>query len=395
LSKAQVRVAVQQHFLSHYREPIFSLMSSQVGPLPHYTFFSGTTSPEGVAIIDEEKLGLNVGGKKRIRWRSVKNWWLGKTFLFQPGVVSLGMSRDYDCIIYLGSMYHLSTWLSAILAKISGKRVLMWTHGYLKEERGPRGYLRALFYRLADGLLLYGDRGRELLLRRGFDASRLYVVFNSLDYQAQRAIRAEWGWERLHELRGELFADPNASILIFTGRLTKRKGLDLIFCAQDALRSQGVSVNAIIVGDGPDKARLIDFMQRLNLSRNVWFVGECYDEKVLGPLLMASDLCVSPGEVGLTCIHAMAYGTPVATHDDADTQGPECEAIVPGETGVLFKKGDCRALSRGISKFLKGRAPRETVARRCINAVEISYSPENQLRILNGAVAGLEAGELR
>ncbi|MCK7575648.1 MAG: hypothetical protein MZV65_06990 [Chromatiales bacterium] len=84
-----------------------------------------------------------------------------KVILFQPGIIALAFSKRYQCIIFLGSVYHITTWIAAITAKISGKRVLMWTHGYLKEELGLKGYIREIFYRLADGLLLYGNRAKK------------------------------------------------------------------------------------------------------------------------------------------------------------------------------------------------------------------------------------------
>ena len=38
-------------------------------------------------------------------------------------------------------------------------------------------------------------------------------------------------------------------------------------------------------------------------------------------------MCVSPGNVGLTAIHSLTYGTPVLTHDNFNFQMPEAEAI--------------------------------------------------------------------
>jgi glycosyltransferase involved in cell wall biosynthesis len=41
------------------------------------------------------------------------------------------------------------------------------------------------------------------------------------------------------------------------------------------------------------------------------FYGESYNERELAPLIALADVCVSPGNVGLTAIHALTYGTPV------------------------------------------------------------------------------------
>jgi len=384
-------VAVQQHFLSHYRERIFSLMSSQESPLPHYTFFSDTTSAEGIVTIEKKILVSDVVNGKGIRWKPVTNVMIGKVILFQTKIIGIAFLRKYDCIIYLGCMYHVTTWISALLAKLFGKRVLMWTHGYLKEEKGFKGYVREIFYRLADGLLLYGNRGRSLLINRGFHPDKLYVVYNSLNYDLQKSIRKIWDVPRLKTLRCEHFSSPDLPVLVFTGRLTKQKRLDLIFSAQMKLQTMGVMVNVLILGDGPDKQNLMNFVDSSNLTAYVKFFGACYDENIIGPLLMMSDICVSPGEVGLTCIHSLAYGTPVITHDDPERQVPEWEAIVPGLTGALFAIGDFNALAHSILDWLNNGLTREVVASNCICTIEKFYTPESQLSVINRAVAGLPA----
>ena len=57
-------------------------------------------------------------------------------------------------------------------------------------------------------------------------------------------------------------------------------------------------------------------MENLNLQDQIWFYGACYDESKLGELIFNADLCVSPGNVGLTAVHSMGYGTPVITHNN-------------------------------------------------------------------------------
>lgn len=387
----QISVAVQQHFLSHYRQRVFSLMSSQASPCPRYTFYSDTRSPEGIVTIDKDILIPELLDGKGIRWKKVHNWWLGKIILFQPEVITLGISSQHDCIIYLGSMYHVTTWLSAILAKITGKKVLMWTHGYLKEEPGFKGYMREVFYRMADGLLLYGQRGKKIMENRGFDSKKLYVVYNSLDYDYQKSIRLQYTADQLNALRQTHFENHTFPVLVFTGRVTKRKGLELIFQAQHELRLMGMLTNVLVIGDGPDKDRLEKLVESLGLSSNVNFIGACYDEDIIGPLLMMSDICVSPGEVGLTCIHSMAYGIPVITHDDPNSQGPEWEAIIQGVTGAVFQKGDFKSLANTISEWLSAGLSKNNVSKNCTYIVENYYSPENQLTIINRAVNGLVA----
>ena len=54
----------------------------------------------------------------------------------------------------------------------------------------------------------------------------------------------------------------------------------------------------------------------------------------------------------ILAIHALAYGTPVITHDDLDRQMPEVEVISEGLTGAFFKHGDVADLAENDKIFV-------------------------------------------
>ena len=114
-------------------------------------------------MIDIEKVKIPVE-KGGLRWKLVKNTWFGKKLLWQSGLVKLALSREFDVVIYLGVVYHLSTWVSCFLARLSGKRTYMWSHGFLRKEVGLKGDVRSIFYGLCDGMLLYHHRARDILI---------------------------------------------------------------------------------------------------------------------------------------------------------------------------------------------------------------------------------------
>lgn len=55
-------------------------------------------------------------------------------------------------------------------------------------------------------------------------------------------------------------------------------------------------------------------------------------------LIYNADLCVAPGNIGLTAMHAMMFGCPCISHNDFSWQMPEFEAIVPYKTGNFLKE---------------------------------------------------------
>jgi glycosyltransferase involved in cell wall biosynthesis len=279
-----------------------------------------------------------------------------------------------------------------MIARMKGKRILMWSHGFLKEENGIKGFMRTLFYRLSDGMLLYGNRAKNILINKGFDPSNLYVVYNSLDYDLQCKIRDNINESMLAEYR-IIFIHPMLPMLIYIGRLTANKKLDMLINAAKRLHSRGMRVNVLIVGDGPVFEALKKYSEDLGLKEYVVFYGACYKEEEIGILIRMSDVCVAPGEVGLTCMHSLIYGTPVITHDNSNMQGPEWEAIIPGETGDLYKYGEIENLSLVIETWLNKRGSKENIAKACQRIIDQYYNPHYQIEVINRAVRGVPSFE--
>jgi glycosyltransferase involved in cell wall biosynthesis len=323
-----------------------------------------------------------------LRWRTVRNRWFGDNILWQHGVLRLALSNEYDAIIFLGSVYFLSTWVAAPIARLRGKRVLMWTHGFLKRERGLKGLARRVFYRLAHGLLLYGEHAKKIAVEAGFDPKTLYVIYNSLDYDRQVQCRQRLTPELLRGVRDRLFPGNDRPVLLWIGRLTPHKQLSMILTAVEILRERGIEVNALFVGDGPERPRLEEHVRRANLGTRVHFHGPAYEEEEIGPLIALSDLCIGPGEIGLTCMHALAYGTPVITHDDPEQQMPEFEAVVPGRTGLFFERGSVDDLADRIQQWLREHPNREANRESCQEIIELHYNPGYQRELINTAIMG-------
>ncbi len=372
------RVAVVYHFFAHYRSAIMqALLDCQNSDY----FLVGDRSDPDHSIEawqpPEEKLLFTPCVK------------ITPTLLWQKGLVRLSLRRDINVLIFLGNANFLSTWVATIMAKLTGKRVLFWTHGWLQYEQGMKAVLRNLFYRLADGLLLYGNRAKRIGVQNGFAAETLYVAYNSLDYQTQKEIRIGTSYDRLKHVRRQLFPNSQAPVLICMGRLIKPKDFGLLLEAMFLLQGQDFKSCLLLVGEGPERQSLAERARELGLTVN--FYGACYDEARLAELIMCANVTVSPGQVGLAAMHSLAYGTPVITHNDPASQGPEWEAILPGQTGDLFKRGDVKDLADTIHKWCLRAWPDMNVSRACTALIERHYNPAFQKAIIERSVAGLPA----
>jgi glycosyltransferase involved in cell wall biosynthesis len=307
-------------------------------------------------------------------------------------LIGLGLRRDLDAVIYLGNPYFVSTWISALLARLTGKKVFFWTHGWTRADRGAKDWFRRLFYKLSNGLLLYGHAAKMSGLAHGFDMENLHVVYNSLDYDLQKRVGAEVLPDEVRELKRRLFQNPEWPLVTCSARLTSSCRFDLLLEAQARLQAEGHSINVLLVGDGPERASLQSQAERLHLP--VHFYGACYSEPVLARLTMGAHVTVSPGKVGLTALQSLAYGTPVITHDNFNAQGPEWEAIIPKQTGDFFRQGDVVDLARLIKAFTSTPDPKPETRFACGKVLDRFYNPTFQRRVIDRAISGQPADDL-
>jgi glycosyltransferase involved in cell wall biosynthesis len=376
VARRRQRVAVVYPFFPHYRAPVFRELLER-GENDYWLAGDTRTVEPGVTEWVPEN---------RARFIHARCHALGPSFLFQSGLIRLSLRDDFDAFVFLANPYFISTWIAAGIARLRGRRVLFWTHGWTRSERGMKSWLRSTFYRLSHGLLLYGHLARRAGLARGFSSDRLHVVYNSLDYEAHKRLRQSIPPARIQALKQSHFGNPVLPLVVCAARLTRRCRFDLLIEAQARLARAGHAINVLLIGDGPERTALESQARQLNVP--VKFLGACYDEETLAGWTMAAHVTVSPGKVGLTAIQSLAYGTPVITHSDPETQGPEWEAIQPGHSGDFFRCGDAADLARVLQQWTSGPAPSSALREQCWQIIEQRYNPAYQRFAIERALRG-------
>lgn len=304
-----------------------------------------------------------------------------KPFTWQKGALALLDNPEFHTFFILGDVFSLSTWALLLKHKLRhrNKRIYLWTHGWYGKESAIRRWLKKRFFRASNGVFLYGNYARELMISEGFDPSTLFVIHNSLSHSKQLELRRKLS---LTSIFKEQFGNNNAN-LIFIGRLTPVKRIDLLIKAMDILREKGVQCNLTFVGDGSAKAEIEALVDEMHLSERVWFYGSCYDDNLNAELIYNADVCVSPGNVGLTAIHAMTFGTPVITHSNFPYQMPEFEAITENVTGAFFEYNNAASLAAVTANWLKDNAARrEEIRQTCFREIDTKWTPEFQMKVI-------------
>lgn len=305
------------------------------------------------------------------------------------GCVSLSIEKKTDYYIIIGDAKCISAWVCSILAKLRGKKVLYWTHGSLRPIKGLRRFVMNLFWKSSDCGLIYNKRSQQLMQQAGIGKGNFVTVYNSLNYPEQLKLRESLCSTGIYKRH---FGNEYPTIA-FIGRLIIKKRLDIILNVASMINADDSSlkVNVVIIGDGEDRERLERLVNEFGISECCWFYGACYDESINAELLYNADLCISPGEVGLTAIHAMMFGLPVATHNNFDRQGPEFEAIVENQTGFFFNENDSNNLYFKLKDWLhENSGRRETVRKQCYAIVDKYWNPYRQISIIDETLDSLK-----
>jgi glycosyltransferase involved in cell wall biosynthesis len=139
----------------------------------------------------------------------------------------------------------------------------------------------------------------------------------------------------------------------FIGTLDAWQGLDLLLKALNELKSEiGITINLIVIGDGPMRDKWETLTNEFGLTSQVRFLGRLIQLEAL-PLLASCDICYlghldlqgrkvyrSP----LKLYEYMSLGKPVISSILTDSQ----TLVQEGKTGFLFPPGDLEKIKQSI-----------------------------------------------
>lgn len=370
-----IRVALFQNIVAHYRQALLRELEN-IPAIELHLFADTCVDGQDIPVVDPSAHPRFHRTQCR---RILRATW-------QLGAVREAATGKFDVYVFMGDASWLSTWVGALVARARGCRVLFWTHGWTRRDHGLKKLARVLFYRLADGLLLYGEHGKRMGVESGFAPRALHVVYNSLDFEHQQALSASTSRTDIQNTCQRLFGITEVPVVLATARLTSSKRFDMLIRACALARKDRPTLHLLVVGDGPEKAALEQLAKDCKVPAA--FVGACYDESTLAQYFACANVTVSPGNIGLTCIHSMGYGVPVITHGDAEHQGPEWEAVVPGLTGTLVRQGSVEDLAQAIVEWTTTAGTTEQTRDACLNAIRDRYHPRVQARLLSEAMLG-------
>ena len=173
-------------------------------------------------------------------------------------------------------------------------------------------------------------------------------------------------------------------LLVTVARLVRHKGQDVAIRAVALLRATHPGLRYLVVGAGPDEARLRALAAELGVADAVLFAGPLPDAEVAEAYATADvyvglsreEEPISVEGFGISFVEAAASGTPAVAGDSGGVRS----AVRHGETGFVVPAEDAAAAARAIATLLDDAALRSRMGRRARELVETHYNWERVAR---------------
>ena len=261
---------------------------------------------------------------------------------------------------------HAHDYKSTVYAWLAGRGrrmpLVSTLHGWIETSAGLRLYKRIelRLLRAFDALVVVSQAQRDTLRRAGIRDERIRWIPNGIDTQryspaAAVASRAEFGIAQ------------SAFLFGCVARLAPEKNIAALVDAVTALRREGADVALLLVGDGPERARLAERVSAAGIEDAVRFAGALADTARVYPMLDAFVLPSLTEGMPLAALEAMACERPIV----ASAVGELPQLLRGTQRGLLVRAGDGAELVQAMrATFLAGRGADATA--RAI--VERAYS---------------------
>jgi len=153
--------------------------------------------------------------------------------------------------------------------------------------------------------------------------------------------------------------------ILFVGRLTPEKNIDLIIKSIFLLENREIILN--LVGDGEYKDKLINLVNKFNLTNQINFIG-ILNRKDLYKQYLKSDLVILPSKVecfSSVLLEAMATGVPIIASDIPGTR-----SVIKNRYNGLLVEPTPEKIAQAIDKLIKNPKLRERLAKNGLKEVK-------------------------
>jgi len=216
-------------------------------------------------------------------------------------------------------------------------------------------HLESQSAQIADRVVTVSYAMRDDLVRHGWPAAKISVVWNGVD--PDRYDPAKVNPEAVRKVRTRYNIPDDGFMLLFLGRLTWVKGVRNLMQAMPSILKEYPKTKLVILGKGEEQSDIVDMAGRLgfkdNFACNFEFVPE--EERIAN--YAASDACVFPSiyePFGIVSLEAMSMAKPIIVGTQG-VVGFREQVVATGEdqNGVHVNGNDPSDIAWGIKEVLK------------------------------------------
>lgn len=253
---------------------------------------------------------------------------------FSKGVNSLLIKLKPDIIV--GSEYNPTTLQAVRYCRKHGVPYVSWTDGTLHSERNINGiqrYFRRYVIQHAAAYIGSSTKSQEAQIAYGADPDKCFVSFLTVD------------------LDKYIVAPKNrkGNRILFVGRLTEGKGIDLLFKALKKIEEPYILT---LAGSGPEEKNLRRLAEELQISDKIEYLGYLQQEE-LKWVYASSGIFVLPTRsdcFALVLLEAMCAGLPIVYSKYADGG---YDLVEEGENGYRVDPFDTEQFSKCLRELLQ------------------------------------------
>jgi glycosyltransferase involved in cell wall biosynthesis len=210
-------------------------------------------------------------------------------------------------VIEADHMPYFQIFVLRMIASLRRKRLVVtwhevWGKDYWREYLGRVGMLAWLIewlaMRMPDRIIAASPQTAERLRMILGPRAVITVAPNGIDLDAIHAA----------------LPVPETTDLVVVGRLISHKRIDMLLAAMALLQAQGRQVTCRIIGDGPERSKLLAQAERLGLQDAVEFRHDVSEQKELYSLVKSGRVFAFPSAregFGIAVLEALACGLPV------------------------------------------------------------------------------------
>ena len=322
-----------------YREKFFEHLQKNLGN--SFRLYSGDVdfkkSIKSEHKINKTKIINKFLFKRSVLFQFGSHW--GE--LFKKNIIVIGLNPRI-----------ISNWIFLILRKPLGLKTYVWGHAWpRKGSNSKTACIRYLMQRLASGTITYSETQKKELLVK-YPKLHILSAPNALYSQSEMG-----GLERPMD---------EAKNIIYVGRLVAAK--KPLFLVKAFHKLLDLDTNLIIVGDGPERKKIDEYVETHKLESRVQLAGHINNFNKLKQLYATSLVSVSPGYVGLSITQSFAFGVPMLISRN-ENHSPEIEAAKQSINAIFFQTDNQNDFCLKVEEIFKFKKvffeKRKTIATEC------------------------------